>query len=114
VKRNKSLLSEQLSKQRRSMLLLGIISLALGAAIIGQAALMAEAVNRIFVMNAAPSSILALLGSLLAVMLARTLLAHSNGRIGLNMAARAKKTMRGGSWQAIRQRQQPAAGQAAQ
>jgi len=95
VKRNKSLLSEQLSKQRRSMLLLGIISLALGAAIIGQAALMAEAVNRIFVMNAAPSSILALLGSLLAVMLARTLLAHSNGRIGLNMAARAKKTMRG-------------------
>lgn len=95
MKRNKSLMSELLSKQRRSMLLLGIISLGLGAAILGQAALMAEAVNRIFVLKAAPSSIIFLLGSLLAVMLVRTLLTHSNGRLGLNMAARAKKAMRG-------------------
>ncbi|REK76798.1 thiol reductant ABC exporter subunit CydD [Paenibacillus paeoniae] len=94
MKRKQTLLSELMSEQRRSMIVLTGVSLALGAAIIGQAALLSEAVNRIFVMHADLSSIVFLLGSLLAVMLARALLAYGNGRIGLYMAARAKRTMR--------------------
>jgi ATP-binding cassette subfamily C protein CydD len=70
------------------------MSLALGAAMAGQAVLLAEAVDRIFVEHASFSSVVAILGVLLAVMAARTLLSYGNGQIGLNMAASAKTEMR--------------------
>ncbi|WP_302058275.1 thiol reductant ABC exporter subunit CydD [Paenibacillus sp. MZ04-78.2] len=87
-------MSELMSVQRKRLVLLGGMSLALGAAISGQAALLAEAVERIFVQRASFSSVVAIFGVLLAVMAARTLLSYGNGRIGLQMAASAKTEMR--------------------
>ncbi|MCP1184329.1 thiol reductant ABC exporter subunit CydD [Paenibacillus sp. 1781tsa1] len=83
-----------MSLQRTNRLLLAIISLALGVAIISQATLVAEAVQRIFVEKASFSSVMLLLGLLLAVMAVRTLLTYGNGKVGLHMAARAKTSMR--------------------
>lgn len=94
LKGKTSLLSQQMSAQRKRIILLGIMSLALGAAMTGQAALLAEAVQRIFVQRASFSSVVVILGSLLAVMAARTLLSYGNGIIGLHMAASAKTEMR--------------------
>ncbi|WP_339270206.1 thiol reductant ABC exporter subunit CydD [Paenibacillus sp. FSL K6-1330] len=94
MKGKTSLLSQQMSAQRKRIILLGIMSLALGAAMTGQAALLAEAVQRIFVQRASFSSVVVILGSLLAVMAARTLLSYGNGIIGLHMAASAKTEMR--------------------
>lgn len=70
------------------------MSLALGAAIVGQAVLLAESVEKIFVQRASLSSVAVILVILLGVMAARTLLSYGNGRIGLKMAARAKTDMR--------------------
>lgn len=89
-----NLISQQMSLQRKNRLLLAIISLALGVAIVSQAALVAEAVQRIFVEGASFSSVMLLLGLLLAVMAVRTLLTYGNGKVGLHMAARAKTNMR--------------------
>ncbi|WP_425415827.1 thiol reductant ABC exporter subunit CydD [Paenibacillus tianmuensis] len=83
-----------MSVQRKRLVLLGGMSLALGAAISGQAALLAEAVERIFVQRASFSSVVVIFGVLLAVIAARTLLSYGNGRIGLQMAASAKTEMR--------------------
>ncbi|WP_339261426.1 thiol reductant ABC exporter subunit CydD [Paenibacillus sp. FSL R5-0713] len=83
-----------MSLQRTNRLLLAIISLALGVTIISQAALVAEAVQQIFVEKASFSSVMLLLGLLLAVMAVRTLLTYGNGKVGLRMAARAKTNMR--------------------
>ncbi|WP_433754200.1 thiol reductant ABC exporter subunit CydD [Paenibacillus amylolyticus] len=83
-----------MSLQRKNRLLLAIISLALGVAIVSQATLVAEAVQRIFVEGASFSSVMLLLGLLLAVMAVRTLLTYGNGKVGLHMAARAKTNMR--------------------
>nr|WP_249436167.1 thiol reductant ABC exporter subunit CydD [Paenibacillus sp. Marseille-Q4541] len=83
-----------MSLQRKNMILLSILSLALGVAIISQAALLAEAVQRIFVERASFSSVVMLLSILLAVMAVRTLLSYGNGKIGLHMASRAKTNMR--------------------
>lgn len=94
MKRNTHLIKEQLSAQRNKLVLLGSLSLALGAAIAGQAMLLAEAVERIFVRSASLSSVGVILGALLAVMAARTLLSYGNGRIGLRLAAGAKTAMR--------------------
>jgi len=94
VKRNTHLIKEQLSAQRNKLALLGGLSLALGAAIVGQAMLLAEAVERIFVRSASLSSVAVILGALLAVMAARALLSYGNGRIGLRLAADAKTAMR--------------------
>ncbi|WP_145407759.1 thiol reductant ABC exporter subunit CydD [Paenibacillus xylanexedens] len=94
MKRKSSLIAQQMSLQRKSRLLLMLISLALGVAIISQATLMAEAVQRIFVEKASFASVVMLLGKLLAVMALRTLLVYGNGKIGLHMAAQAKTHMR--------------------
>ncbi|ASS65347.1 MULTISPECIES: thiol reductant ABC exporter subunit CydD [unclassified Paenibacillus] len=94
MKRKTSMISQQMSEQRKNLVLLAVLSLALGAAIISQAALLAEAVQRIFVERASLSSVLVLLGMLLAAMTARTLLSYGNGKIGLRMAADAKRNMR--------------------
>lgn len=94
MKRKTNLISQQMSLQRKNRLLLAIISLALGVAIISQAALMAEAVQRIFVEKASFSSVIVLLGIMLSVMGVRTLLVYSNGKVGLHMAARAKTNLR--------------------
>nr|WP_145403699.1 thiol reductant ABC exporter subunit CydD [Paenibacillus xylanexedens] len=88
------LIQQQMSSLRKSRLLLMAFSLALGAAVIAQAVLTAEAVQRIFVEKAALGSIVLLLGTLLAVMIIRTLLTYGNGKIGLHMAAHAKTRMR--------------------
>ncbi|OMD99851.1 thiol reductant ABC exporter subunit CydD [Paenibacillus odorifer] len=94
MKRKSSLISQQMSSQRKNMALLAIISLALGIAIVNQAGLLAEAVQRIFVEKASFSSVILLLGILLAVMAVRTLLSYGNGIVGLHMAATAKTNMR--------------------
>lgn len=73
---------------------LSIGSLALGAAVAGQAALLAGIVDRSFARGEPIASLAGLVGLLLAVMAARALLVYSNGRIGLVMAANAKKAMR--------------------
>jgi ATP-binding cassette subfamily C protein CydD len=94
VKRRSSLISQQMSSQRKSMTLLAVISLALGVAIVSQAGLLAEAVQRVFVESASFSSVAVLLGLLLAVMVIRTLLSYGNGKVGLRMAGTAKTNMR--------------------
>ncbi|PRA07511.1 MULTISPECIES: thiol reductant ABC exporter subunit CydD [unclassified Paenibacillus] len=94
-RRGKSnLISQQMSLQRKNRLLLAIISLALGVAIISQATLVAEAVQRIFVEKVSYSSVMLLLVLLLVVMAVRSLLSYGNGKVGLHMAARAKTNMR--------------------
>ncbi|SDS22420.1 ATP-binding cassette, subfamily C, CydD [Paenibacillaceae bacterium GAS479] len=94
MKRRSSLISRQMSSQRKNMALLAVISLALGAAIVSQAGLLAEAVQRIFVEGASFSSVIVLLSLLLVVMVVRTLLSYGNGKVGLRMAAAAKTNMR--------------------
>ncbi|GAA0848339.1 ABC transporter ATP-binding protein/permease [Bifidobacterium pullorum subsp. gallinarum] len=94
MKRRSSLISQQMSSQRKSITLLAVISLALGVAIVSQAGLLAEAVQRVFVESASFSSVAVLLGLLLAVMVIRTWLSYGNGKVGLRMAATAKTNMR--------------------
>lgn len=94
MKKKTGLISQQMSAQRKTLVLLGGVSLALGAAIVGQAMLLAESVEKIFVQRASLSSVAVMLVMLLGVMAARTLLSYGNGRIGLQMAARAKTDMR--------------------
>lgn len=94
MKKKTGLISQQMSAQRKPLVLLGGVSLALGAAIVGQAVLLAESVEKIFVQRASLSSVAVILVILLGVMAARTLLSYGNGRIGLQMAARAKTDMR--------------------
>ncbi|MFC4306593.1 thiol reductant ABC exporter subunit CydD [Cohnella boryungensis] len=94
MKKKTSLTAQQLSAQRNRLVYLAFISLALGIAIAGQAALLAEAVQRIFVESASFPSVAGLLGILLAVMATRTLLSYGNGVIGLRMATTAKTNMR--------------------
>lgn len=94
MNRKAGLLSQELSVQRKRLILLAIISLALGTAIIAQSALLAEAVQRIFVKGASLSSVLGLLAILLAVMALRVLMSYGNGKVGLAMAGRAKTNMR--------------------
>ncbi|MBT2285706.1 thiol reductant ABC exporter subunit CydD [Paenibacillus polymyxa] len=89
-----NLISQQMSIQRKNRLLLAIISLALGVAIVSQATMVAEAVQRIFVEKASFSSVMLLLVLLLVVMGVRSLLSYGNGKVGLHMAARAKTNMR--------------------
>ncbi|MEK4039393.1 thiol reductant ABC exporter subunit CydD [Paenibacillus sp. FSL F4-0122] len=94
MKRRTGLISEYMSTQRKRRALLAGFSLALGVAITCQAVLLAEAVNKIFVERVSVSSAAVILGLLLAVMAARTLLSYGNGLIGLHMAADAMATMR--------------------
>lgn len=94
MKEKRSLIAIQLTAQRKRLIYLSFISLALGAAIISQAALLAEAVQQIFVEKASFSSVALLLGILLVVMTMRTLLSFGNGTVGLQMAATAKINMR--------------------
>ncbi|MEO2203122.1 thiol reductant ABC exporter subunit CydD [Paenibacillus pabuli] len=94
MKKETSLIAQQMSGQRKRLVYLVVISLALGAAIVSQAALLAQTVQRIFVEKASISSVTGLLGVLLVVMAVRTLLSYGNGRIGLRMAATAKTNMR--------------------
>lgn len=79
---------------RKPLIFLAVISLMLGIAITAQAALLAEAVQRIFVEGASLSSVLGLLAILLAVMALRVLMSYGNGKVGLVMAGRAKTNMR--------------------
>lgn len=107
VKKKSSLISQQMSTQRKNTVLLAVISLALGAAIVSQAGLLAEAVQRVFVERASFSSVIVLLGLLLAVMVVRVLLSYGNGKIGLRMAAAAKTSMRAAVLQNLTQASMP-------
>ncbi|ODP27264.1 ATP-binding/permease protein CydD [Paenibacillus nuruki] len=101
MSRISGLISEQMSLQRKNRTLLAMISLVLGITMIAQAVLLAEVVQRIFVEKASFSSVITLLGLLLAVMVIRTLLFYSNGKVGLHMAARAKTNMRSAVLQSL-------------
>ncbi|NWL87794.1 MULTISPECIES: thiol reductant ABC exporter subunit CydD [unclassified Paenibacillus] len=94
MKEKRSLMAIQLTAQRKRLIYLSFISLALGAAVVSQAALLAEAVQQIFVEKASLSSVALLLGILLVVMTIRTLLSLGNATVGLQMAATAKTNMR--------------------
>lgn len=94
MKSKTSLIAEQMSGQRKRLVMLTLLSLMLGIAIVSQAGLLAEAVQRVFVEKASLSSVALLLALLLSVMAIRTLLLYGNGRIGLSMAAEAKANMR--------------------
>ncbi|WP_422661268.1 thiol reductant ABC exporter subunit CydD [Paenibacillus sp. EC2-1] len=107
MKRKSSLISQQMSSQRKNIVLLAVISLALGAAILSQAGLLAEAVQRVFVERATFSSVIVLLGLLLVVMVVRTLLSYANGKVGLRMAAMAKTNMRAAVLQNLTQASMP-------
>ena len=89
-----SLIAEQMSRQRKRLVMLTLLSLLLGIAVVSQAGLMAEAIQRVFVEKASLSSVALLLALLLAVMAIRSLLVYANGRVGLTMAADAKANMR--------------------
>ncbi len=101
MSRTSGLISEQMSLQRKNRTLLAMISLVLGITMIAQAVLLAEVVQRIFVEKASFSSVITLLGLLLAVMVIRTLLFYSNGKVGLHMAACAKTNMRSAVLQSL-------------
>ncbi|CAM4501908.1 thiol reductant ABC exporter subunit CydD [Paenibacillus typhae] len=94
MSRKAGLLSELMSLQRKRMLLLTGFSVMLGAAVTGQAALLAESVQRIFVERASLASVASLLFALLAVMATRALISYGNGYVGLKMAESAKTEMR--------------------
>lgn len=94
MKKKAGLLSGLISAQKKRRRRLIWQSLALGAAVAGQAVLLAEAVQRLFVEGATLAAALPLLAGLLAVMAGRTLLSYANGRVGLAMAADAKTDMR--------------------
>lgn len=89
-----SLIAEQMSRQRKRLVMLAVLSLLLGIAIVSQAGLLAEAVQRVFVEKASFSSVALLLALLLSVMAIRALLLYANGKVGLTMAADAKANMR--------------------
>lgn len=101
MSRTSGLINEQMSLQRKNRTLLAMISLVLGITMIAQAVLLAEVVQRIFVEKASFSSVITLLGLLLAVMVIRTLLFYSNGKVGLHMAACAKTNMRSAVLQSL-------------
>ncbi|CAM4067932.1 thiol reductant ABC exporter subunit CydD [Saccharibacillus endophyticus] len=92
--RKSGMLAELMAAQKKRTSMLRILSLALGAATIGQAVLLAESVQRIFVENAPLASMIAVFAALLAVMAVRAWLAYANGRIGLRIAADAKRDLR--------------------
>ncbi|WP_172255666.1 thiol reductant ABC exporter subunit CydD [Saccharibacillus deserti] len=92
--RKSGLLAELMAAQKKRTGLIRLLTLGLGAATIGQAVLMAGAVQRVFVEKAVPASMIAIFAMLLGVMAVRTLLAYANGRIGLRIAADAKQTLR--------------------
>lgn len=94
MERKRSMIAIQMTAQRKRLVYLTFCSLALGAAIVSQAAWLAELVQRIFVEQASFSSITGLLGVLLVVMAIRSLLSYGNGKLGLQMAAAAKTNMR--------------------
>lgn len=94
MKKKTGLIAEQMSGQRKRLVMLSLLSLMLGIAIVSQAGLLAEAVQRIFVEGASLSSVGLLLALLLSIMAIRTLLSYGNGRVGLLMAAAAKANMR--------------------
>ncbi len=89
-----ALLTELMTVHKRRTGLMRLFALGLGAATIGQAVLMAEAVQRIFVERAALASMIVVFAALLSVMAVRTLLAYANGRIGLRIAADTKRDLR--------------------
>ncbi|MBD2845407.1 ABC transporter ATP-binding protein/permease [Paenibacillus sp. IB182496] len=94
MKRKPRLWSAQLAAARPSLLLLGLLALVLGAAIVGQSALIAAIVDQAFLERAQPAALLAPLGTLLAVIAVRVLCLYGSGRIGLTLAARAKTAIR--------------------
>lgn len=89
-----ALLTELMTVHKRRTGLMRLFALGLGAATIGQTVLMAEAVQRISVERAALASMIVVFAALLSVMAVRTLLAYANGRIGLRIAADAKRDLR--------------------
>lgn len=109
MKKETTLIAQQMSGQRKRLVYLVFISLALGVAIISQATLLAETVQMIFVEKASISSVARLLGVLLVVMAIRTLLSYGNGRIGLVMAATAKTNMRADVLKQLTQNSMPLA-----
>ncbi|MFC7321567.1 thiol reductant ABC exporter subunit CydD [Halobacillus campisalis] len=80
--------------QRSVVVSLVIISLAIGAAIIGQAYYFVAIVEGVFLNNEPFQSIVPLLVGLLVVLIVRALFTYLSGRMGVKMAAKAKRGFR--------------------
>ncbi len=73
---------------------MGVFAVGLGIMIISQATLLATIVNEVFVKGTSLLSIAALLGTMLAVIIARTVLSYGIGRTGIMLAAVSKSNIR--------------------
>jgi len=94
MKKKAGLVPDLLAAQKKRTHLIRLLSVALGAATIGQAVLLAEAVQRIFVQSVPLAAMMIIFAVLLAVMALRTLFGYINGRLGLHIAADSKRTLR--------------------
>ncbi len=73
---------------------MGAFAVGLGIMIVSQATLLATIVNEVFVQGTSLLSIAALLGTMLAVIIARTVLSYGIGRTGIMLAAISKSNIR--------------------
>ncbi len=80
--------------QRRRVVFLILLSLLLGAVIIGQAYLIVTIVDAVFLKGESFQEIAPLLASLLAIFISRAALAYLSGRTGVTMAAKVKGDFR--------------------
>src|SRR5699024_2000104 len=89
-----NVLKNKLIAQKRRLLWLLLSSVMTGASVVGQAYFFVSTVDAVFLKKASFSDILPLLAGLLLVQLARTAFDYMSGRIGVSMAAKAKKDFR--------------------
>ncbi len=94
MKPKAGLLSDLMQTQKKRTGWIRLLSIALGAMTIGQAALLAQAVQQVFVQSAPVRVWIPVVAALLVVILLRTWIAYGNGAIGLRIAADAKRTLR--------------------
>ncbi|WP_173917897.1 thiol reductant ABC exporter subunit CydD [Halobacillus sp. Marseille-Q1614] len=80
--------------QRSVVITLAIMAVLMGAAIIGQAYYFVAVIEGVFLNKASFTSVLPLLGGLLAVLALRAVLMYGAGRTGIKLASRAKNMFR--------------------
>ncbi len=86
---------KQLAKdQKRTQLFLFLSSLFLAGTVIGQAYFFVSIVNQVFLEKVGYQQVLPLLGSLLIVLVARSLFTYLNGLAGIKMAKNVKRKIR--------------------
>ncbi|MFC4408918.1 thiol reductant ABC exporter subunit CydD [Chungangia koreensis] len=87
-------LKQLAAKQRPAMILVGFVSMLIGAAIISQAYLIVRIVDAVFLQHASFHSVWPELLTLMGALFLRVLLQWLHGRVGIRMATVAKKEVR--------------------